>query len=88
MNTSYIRQDNNLAIAHFKALGCVLTAGTHKGVFRCYDYDSDNFIRMTTTTDCYYVYGNGFDTMTKSAFRRYLKRYGLRVEDQVRAGLW
>lgn len=84
MNAIYIRQDNDLAIAHFRSLGCTLTKGVHKGVFRYPDSNYEFDILMPIDCECYYVSGNGFENMTKSAFTRYLKRHGLRLLDQIR----
>lgn len=82
MNAIYIRQDNNLAIAHFRALGCTLTKGIYKGIWRMPTEDDEEVV--PTECMCYYVSGNGFENMTKSAFTRYLKRHNLRIADQIR----
>ena len=88
MTAIYIRQDNDLAIAHFRTLGCTLTKGVHKGVWRQPDSNYGFDVLTPSNCVCYYVSGNGFENMTKSAFHRYLKRHGLRVVDQIRNKTW
>ena len=81
MNRSYIRQDNKLAVAHFKKLGCKLVPGYNTSSW----YEGDN-LKVTMKCLCYYVYGHGFDTMSKTAFRNYLIKRGLRIKDQLANG--
>lgn len=80
-NTNYIDANNKKAYDHFKALGCTFVRKIKDWQFTYYDYDG-YICHDQHSTVAYYVYGNGFENMSKTGFSKYLKRNKLRLRDQ------